>query len=64
VCVPADLLGYHVELSLVFKIVVLNDQFFVLYTLSVVYRISVVPEKRGVGNGKSKRVRRCIRKLR
>ena len=58
VCVSVDLLDCHMKLSLIFRIVVLCDQFFVLHTLSVLFEISVVPLKtRGWANGKSKCVR-------
>jgi hypothetical protein len=45
VCVSADLRDCRMNLSLIFRIVVLCNQFFVLHTLSVLLGISVVPLK-------------------
>ena len=42
-CVSVGLLDCHVANPLIFRIVVLYDQFFVLHDLSVLLEISVLP---------------------
>jgi len=50
VCVSVGLLDCYVAHPLIFRIVVLCDQFFVLHDLSVLFEISVLPLKReGMG---------------